>query len=48
VIDDDDDDELERIWKEVIIDSSRYEPGICMGGLRKVAKVLSQDILSPG
>jgi hypothetical protein len=31
-------DELKRIWKEVIMDYSRYYPGICLEGLRKTTK----------
>jgi hypothetical protein len=29
-------DELERIWKEVTMTSSRYYHGICMEGQRKI------------
>jgi hypothetical protein len=35
-------DELKRIWKEAIVAYSRYYPGICLEGLRKTIKNLSQ------
>jgi hypothetical protein len=37
-------DELERIWKEDVA-KLRYHPGICLAGLRKATKSLSQDSL---
>jgi hypothetical protein len=35
--------EFEKIWKEAVVACSRYYPGICLEGLRKTAKTLSQD-----
>jgi hypothetical protein len=40
-------DELENIWKEAVVAESRYYPSICLGGLRKTTKILSQDIWFP-
>jgi hypothetical protein len=37
-------DELERIWKEVVM---AYYPGIRLEGLRKTTKNLSQNSQSP-
>jgi hypothetical protein len=31
-------DELERIWNEAVMASSRYYPSICLEGLRKPTK----------
>jgi hypothetical protein len=31
-------DDLERMWKEVLMSESRYYLGICLEGLRKTAK----------
>jgi hypothetical protein len=36
-------DELERIWKEVVVPNLRYYPNICLEGLRKTTQNLSQD-----
>jgi hypothetical protein len=33
--------ELEEIWKEVFVVSSRYYPGIYVEGLKKITKVFS-------
>lgn len=41
-------DELERIQKEVIVVYSRYYPGICLEGLRKTTKTLSEENLCLG
>jgi hypothetical protein len=38
-------DELERIWKASAVANLRYYPGICLEGLRKTTKNVSQ---SPG
>jgi hypothetical protein len=35
--------ELDRIWKETAVASSRYYPGICMEGLRNTTNHISQD-----
>jgi hypothetical protein len=40
-----DEDELERIWKEAAVASSRYYAGICLQGLEKTSKFISQDRL---
>jgi hypothetical protein len=40
--------ELERIWKEAAVVYSRYYPGTCFVGLRKITNNLSQDSRSPG
>jgi hypothetical protein len=44
------DDELKRIWKEVVVAELRYYPGICMEGMRKTMKNYGQDshCLGPG
>jgi hypothetical protein len=34
-------DELYSLWKEADMAYSRYYPGICLGGLRKVTNILS-------
>jgi hypothetical protein len=41
-------DELERIWKEAAVASSRYYAGICLQGLEKTTKFISPDGLRPG
>jgi hypothetical protein len=35
-------DELESIWKQVVVAYSGYCPGICLEGLRKITENLSQ------
>jgi hypothetical protein len=40
-------DELKRIWKEVIVASSRYHPCICLEELRKITNNLSRDSRCP-
>jgi hypothetical protein len=35
-----DEDELEKIWKEMVMTELRYYTGICMEGLRKTTKTL--------
>jgi hypothetical protein len=42
------DDELERIWKEVVIAQSRYYPSICPDGLRETMKKSSVRIGGSG
>jgi hypothetical protein len=32
---------MERIWKEAVVASSGYSPGICLEGLRKTMKTLT-------
>jgi hypothetical protein len=36
-------DELERLWKEIVMAYLRHYPGICLEGLRKKTKNLTQD-----
>jgi hypothetical protein len=36
-------DELEMIWKEVVMAQLRHYPGICLERLRKTTETLSQD-----
>jgi hypothetical protein len=42
-------DELERMWKETVVAKFKegYYPSICLEGLTKPAKNLSQDSRSP-
>jgi hypothetical protein len=40
-------DELERIWKEMIVAQSRFHPDICVGGLRKTTKDLIKVVFWP-
>lgn len=35
---------FKRIWKTTVAAWSRYYPGICLEGLRKNTKNLSQDV----
>jgi hypothetical protein len=37
-----------KIWKEVVMDQSRYYPAICLEKLRKTMKRLSKDCQYPG
>jgi hypothetical protein len=37
-------DESERIWMEAVVAYSRYYTNICLEGLRRSTKNLSQDI----
>jgi hypothetical protein len=41
-------DELERIWKEAIVDQSSYCSDIFMEELRKTKKNLDEDSRCPG
>jgi hypothetical protein len=41
-------DELERISKQATVASSRYNAGICLQGLEKTTKFISQDSLRSG
>lgn len=41
-------DEVESIWKEAVMASSRYYPSSCLVGLKKDKKNISQDSQSPG
>jgi hypothetical protein len=34
---------LERVWKEAVKAYLMHYPGICLGGLKKTKKGLSQD-----
>jgi hypothetical protein len=40
--------EFERMWKKRSWPNLRYYSGICLEGLRKTTKNLSQDSRSPG
>lgn len=40
-------DELEVIWKDVVVAYSRYSPGSCLEELREKTKNLSQDSRCP-
>jgi hypothetical protein len=41
-------EELERIWKEVVVSQLSYNSGIRMEGLRKITNILSQNIRCSG
>jgi hypothetical protein len=36
-------DELEKMWKEVVMAILRYYPGICLDGWQKTMKTLNPD-----
>jgi hypothetical protein len=40
--------ELESIWKDALVASSRYYPGLFFEGLRKATKYLCQNIRCRG
>jgi hypothetical protein len=40
-------DELDRIWKEVLVSSSRYSHGICLEKIRKCTESLNEDTECP-
>jgi len=41
-------DELERLWKEVVMASFKYCPNICLKWLGKPMKIICQGRQSPG
>jgi hypothetical protein len=41
-------DELDRTWKEMVMDNLKYYPCICLEVLRKTMKTLSPGVLVSG
>jgi hypothetical protein len=39
--------ELKRIWKDVVVTYLKYYPGICLVGLRKTTKTLCGNSRTP-